>query len=39
MFIYNIYEFSIGINVEKLFDGSWRLWGYKVGEYMNLILL
>ena len=35
---YNIHEFSTGINVEKLPDGSWRSRGYKVGEYMNLTL-
>ncbi|ABG51230.1 conserved hypothetical protein [Trichodesmium erythraeum IMS101] len=38
MHTYNIHEFSTGINVEKLPDGSWRSRGYKVGEYMNLTL-
>ena len=36
--IYNIHEFSTGINVEKLPNGSWRSRGYKVGEYMNSTL-
>ncbi|MDT9338446.1 hypothetical protein VV11_002815 [Trichodesmium erythraeum 21-75] len=38
MTIYYIHEFSTGINVEILPDGSWRTRGYKVGEYMNSTL-
>ena len=38
MHTYNIHEFSTGINVETLPDGSWRSRGYKVGEYMNSTL-
>ena len=36
--IYNIHEFSTGINVETLPDGRWISRGYKVGEYMNSTL-
>jgi len=38
MYTYKIHEFSTGINVEILPDGSWRSRGYKVGEYMNSTL-
>mgnify|MGYP001077956823 CR=1 FL=1 len=38
MTIYEIHEFSTGINVETLPDGRWISRGYKVGEYMNSTL-
>ena len=38
MTIYDIHEFSSGINVETLPDRRWISRGYKVGEYMNSTL-